>query len=88
MNIRTAFSIALIVFAIGLCFWLFVRPVLVPQPPEIVDEGQLLYLGENKETGEASYFFFKEEIKEWGKILASFTPLLTILIAYLLKRKK
>jgi len=88
MKLRTAASIALIVFAAGLCFWMFVRPVIKPAAPEIVDESQLIYMGDDAETGEPGYFVFKEEVKDWFKILAPFAPAISLLLAYFLKGKK
>ncbi len=91
MKIRTAAAIAMIVFSVGLCFWLFVRPVIMPpeKTARIVDESQLFYVG-NSEEGERTYMYadIKDEIRDWTKILAPFAPALSLLIAYWLKGKK
>lgn len=90
MKIRTAASIALVIFAIGLCFWLFVKPVIMQEKTaRFVDEKQLYYVG-NTEDGERTFMYadFKDEVKEWSKILANFAPILTLLGAWLLRRKK
>ncbi len=87
MNLRTAASIALVIFAIGICFWLFVRPVLMPEKTaRFVDEGQLYYVGSNAE-GKRTFMYadFKDEAKEWLKILA---PVITFFTAYFLRGKK
>ena len=91
MKIRTAASVALVIFAIGLCFWLFVRPVFMPSAETLrfVDEKQLLYVGNSEKAGRTfAYADFKDEVKEWSKILANFAPILTLLGAYLLRRRK
>ena len=90
MNIRTAISIALIIFAIGLCFWLFVRPLITPSGTvRFVDDAELLFVGEDESGGSTfMYADFKDEVREWSKILANFAPLIAILIAYFLKRRK
>ncbi len=91
MKLRTAASIALIIFAIGLCFWLFVRPLITSptKTARFVDEKQLYYIG-NSEEGERTYMYadIKDEIRDWTKILAPFAPALSLLIAYWLKGKK
>lgn len=87
MNLRTAASVALVVFAIGICFWLFVRPVLMPEKTaRFVDEQQLMYVG-NTDDGNRTFMYadFKDEVKEWMKILG---PVLTLLAAYFLKGRK
>jgi len=87
MTLRTAASIALIVFAIGLCFWLFVRPVLMPEKTaRFVDEEQLYYVG-NDADGKRTFMYadLKDEAKEWLKILA---PIITFLTAYFLRGKR
>lgn len=91
MKIRTAASIALIIFAVGLCFWLFVRPLITPpeKVPRLVDEKQLYYVGSSEEGGRTfMYADVKDEIRDWTKILAPFAPALSLLIAYWLKGKK
>ena len=88
MNIRTAISIALIIFAIGLCFWLFVRPLITTEEYSVqsqeIDEDKLF----KRTDGSLIYLSVKEEVREWSKILANFAPLLALLIAYFLKKKK
>jgi len=87
MKLRTAASVALIIFAIGLCFWLFVRPVLMPEKTaRFVDEKQLYYVG-NSEEGSRTFMYadIKDEAKEWLKILA---PIITFLTAYFLRGKR
>ena len=88
MTLRTGVSIALIIFAIGLCFWLFVRPVITPPEKELrfVEEQKLYYVG-NSEEGRRTYAYtdIKDEAKEWIKILA---PVITLLTAYFLKGRK
>jgi len=87
MKIRTAASIALIVFAVGLCFWLFVRPVIMPEKTaRFVSEEQLYYVG-NSEEGKRTFMYadLKDEAKEWMKILA---PVITFLTAWFLKKKR
>lgn len=91
MKIKTAASIALVIFAIGLCFWLFVRPVLMPpeKTARFVDEKQLMYVGNSEGVGRTyMYADIKDEVREWSKILANFAPILTLLGAWLLRRKK
>lgn len=85
MNIKTAFSIALILIAAGLTFWLFIRPVIKPELP-IIDESQLIYAGKS-ESGEAGFYYLeiKEELQDWMKILA---PVISFIAAWLLRKKK
>jgi len=88
MTLRTSVSIALIIFAIGLCFWLFVRPIILPPEEALrfVEEQKLYYVG-NSEQGKRTYAYtdIKDETKEWINILA---PVLTLLTAYFLKGRK
>ena len=84
MTLRTAASWALIIFAVGATFFLFVKPMLRPNIPVTISEGDLVAAGRDAE-GMATYYFFKEEIKDWLKILA---PLLSFAGAYYLKGKK
>ena len=91
MKLRTAGSIVMILFAVGLCFWLFVRPVIRPpeKVPRFVDDKQLMYVGSSEEGGRTfMYADVKDEIRDWTKILAPFAPALSLLIAYWLKGKK
>jgi len=90
MKLRTAASIALIVFAVGLCFWMFVRPVLTPEKTaRFVTEEQLYHVG-NTDDGKRTFMYadFKDEVKEWSKILVGFAPLISVLLAYLLTKRK
>lgn len=87
MTLRTGASIALIVFAIGICFWLFVRPVVMPEKKaRFVSEEQLYYVGSTEE-GKRTFMYadLKDEAKEWIKILA---PVITFLTAYFLRGKR
>jgi len=91
MKLRTAAAIAMIVFTVGLCFWLFVRPVIRPPEkiPRFVDDRQLMYVGKSEEGARTfMYADVKDEIGDWTKILAPFAPALSLLIAYWLKGKK
>lgn len=83
MNLRTAISIALIIFALGLTFFLFVRPVLQPSIPEMISEADLTPAGKDAD-GVDTYYHFKEEVKDWMKILA---PMIAFLVAYFLKER-
>lgn len=77
----------MILFAAGLCFWLFVRPVIMPEKTaRFVDEKQLMYVG-NSEEGKRTFMYadLKDEAKEWMKILA---PVITFLTAWFLRKKK
>jgi len=90
MKLRTAASIALIIFAVGICFWMFVRPVIMPEKTaRFVSEEQLYHIG-NTEEGKRTFMYadFKDEVKEWSKILVGFAPLISVLLAYFLSRKK
>lgn len=87
MKLRTGASIAMVIFAIGICFWLFVRPVLMPEKTaRFVSEEQLYYVG-SSEDGKRRFMYadLKDEAKEWIKILA---PVITFLTAYFLRGKK
>jgi len=84
MNMRTAISWVMIIFALGLTFFLFVRPVLVPQIPQTISEADLVEAGRDSD-GRATYYQFKEEAKDWFKILA---PVVPFFIAWLLKGRK
>jgi len=90
MKLRTAASVALIVFAIGLCFWLFVRPVIIHEKTaRFVDEKQLMYVGNSDEGGRTfMYADLKDEVKDWFNILAPFAPAISLLVAYFINRKK
>ena len=83
MNIRTAASVALIIFALGLTFFLFVKPVLQPRVPAIISETDLVPAALDAD-GVKTYYHFKEEVKDWMKILA---PVITFLVAWGLKGK-
>ena len=87
MKLRTAVSVVLVIFAIGVCFWLFIRPVVMPEKTaRFVGEEQLYYVG-NSEEGKRTFMYadFKDEAKEWMKILA---PVITFFTAYFLRGKK
>ena len=84
MTLRTTASVVLIIFAIGITFFLFVKPVLQPSIPEIVSETDLVPAGSDSD-GVELYYHFKEEVKDWMKILA---PVIAFLTAYFLKGKK
>jgi len=87
MNIRTALSWALIIFAMGLTFFLFVRPVIVPQIPQTISEADLVEAGRDADGG-ATYYQFKEEVGDWVKILANLSPIITVIIAFILKGRR
>ncbi len=84
MSLRTAASVILIIFAIGITFFLFVKPVLQPSVPEAISEVDLVPAGKDAD-GADLYYHFKEEVKDWMKILA---PVIAFLAAYFLKGRK
>lgn len=84
MTLKTAVSWALIIFAVGATFFLFVRPMLKPNIPVTISEGDLVVAGKDAD-GMNTYYFFKEEVKDWLKILA---PLLSFGVAYYLRGRK
>lgn len=84
MNIRTAASWALIIFALGLTFFIFVRPALQPSTPTMISETDLVPAALDAD-GTKTYYHFKEEVKDWMKILA---PVITFLVAWVLKKGK
>ena len=85
---RKAASIALIVIATLLCLQFFIRPSIESRKStEDIDEGELVYMGDSVRTGNPVYMRLKEEVKDWTEILKGLAPILTLVSAYLLKRK-
>jgi len=62
--------------------FLFVKPMLKPNIPVTVSEEDLVEAGKGAD-GMNTYYFFKEEMKDWIKILA---PVLSFLAAWFLKK--
>lgn len=88
MSIRTALSATLIIFALGLSFWLFVRPALSSEQAVItVKENELITPPTTEKSSSWFYVRVKEEAMEWSKVLANLSPLATVFIAWFLKRK-
>jgi len=87
MNIRTAVSWVLIIFALGIAFYMFFLPALKPPIPETIPNSELIPAEKNA-SGEGTYYRLKGEAQDWAKLLAELAPMLTVLLAYITKRKE
>ncbi|GAJ06860.1 unnamed protein product [marine sediment metagenome] len=87
MNIRTAASWVLIIFALGIAFYMFFLPALKPPIPETIQISELVPAGKN-DLGVDTYWRFKDEVQDWVKILGQLSPVLAMILAYITKRKE
>jgi len=91
MNIRTAASWVLIIFALGIAFYMFVLPALNPPIPETISKSELdseLEPAGKNSLGVDTYWRFKEEMQDWVKILSQLSPVLAMILAYITKKKE
>jgi len=87
MNIRTATSWVLIIFALGIAFYMFFLPALKPPIPETIPGSELEPAGKNA-SGVDTYWRFKGEVQDWVKILGQLSPVLAMILAYVTKKNK
>ena len=87
MNIRTATSWVLIIFALGITFYLFVLPALRPPIWETIPSSELVPAEKNA-SGVSTYYRPKGEEQNWAKVLGQLAPVLAVILAYLTKRKE
>ena len=87
MNIRTAASWVLIIFALGITFYMFVLPALRPSIPETIPKSELIPAKKN-DSGVDTYYRFKGEAQDWAKVLGQLSPVLAVILAYITKKKK
>ena len=91
MNIRTAASWVLIIFALGITFYLFVLPALRPPIWENISKSELeseLVPAARNDSGEGTYYRPKGEAQDWAKVLIQLAPVLTAFLAYITKKQK
>ena len=86
MKLNQAIGIALIIFALGGTFYLFIRPVLV-KSPQIVTDRNLDYAGRSPD-GESAYTVAKAEITYWVEMVCKIAPTVALLGALWLKDKR
>lgn len=87
MNIRTAASWVLIIFALGITFYMFVLPALRPPIWETIPISELEPAGRNA-SGAVTYWRPKGEAQEWAKVLGQLAPVLAVILAYITKKQK
>lgn len=87
MNIRTVASWVLIIFALGIAFYMFVLPTLNPPALGTISKSELKFSGKNR-SGVDTYIMLKEEVQDWVKILVQLAPVLAMILAYITKKKK
>jgi hypothetical protein len=66
---------------------MIVWPVVSPQKPELISKTELVEAGK-VEGGADSYYRFREEAGEWVKIFKEAIPILTVILAFFLKKEK
>lgn len=88
MNIRTAASWVLIIFALGITFYMFVLPALKRPVAETISISELEPSGLKNASGVDTYWRFKEEVQDWVKILGQLSPVISIILAYIIKKKE
>ena len=86
MNIRTAVSWVLIIFALGITFYMFVLPALRPPIAETIPSSELVPANLKNASGEDAYWRFKS--LDWAKVLIQLAPVLTAFLAYITKKKE
>ncbi len=88
MNIQNAIAISLIIITIGLVFWVFIRPAINPkQAPAFITDEQLEYMG-TRADGVNGYLYFKQEMADWIKMISQLMPIVTLISAIFIKKKK
>ena len=88
MNIRTAVSWVLIIFALGITFYMFVLPALRPPILETIPISELAPTGLKNASGVDTYWRPKGETQDWVKVLGQLAPVLVAIVAYLTKKKE
>lgn len=85
---RKAVLATLIIISILFSFQFFVRPSIVSRETvEDIDEDELIYMGEY-ENGSEAYLRFKKEVKDWTEMLKGLVPILSLVVAHFLRKKK
>ena len=87
MNIRTAASWVLIIFALGITFYMFVLPALRPPIPETIPISELAPTGLKNASGENTYYYRFKDL-DWMEILRQLAPVLTAFLGYITKKKE
>jgi len=88
MNIRTAVSWVLIIFALGITFYMFVLPALRPPIWETIPISELAPAGLKNASGVDTYWRPKGEAQDWAKVLGQLAPVLAVILAYITKKKE
>jgi len=82
-------SWAFVGLAIVLAFFVFVKPELSYKQQMIaVRTDELLTPPTPEATSSFFYLRLRQEAFEWSKIVANFTPLISLILAYVLKGKR
>ncbi len=87
MNIRTAASWVLIIFALGITFYMFVLPALRPPIPETIPISELAPTVLKNALGEDTYYY-RFKALDWVEILVKLAPVLTAFLGYITKKKE
>ncbi|MBU2685818.1 MAG: hypothetical protein KKF27_21465 [Gammaproteobacteria bacterium] len=88
MNIKNALAVSLVILTIGLVFWMFIKPVIIPRNVvDFITDEDLEYMG-SRADGVNGYFYFKREVSDWIKTITQLVPLITLVLAYVVKKRK
>jgi len=80
MKKETMISIIVIVFAIGLMFWLFVAPIFRPNVPNVISENDMVLAGTAPDGSKLFYQF--SEAESPIKAVTPFIPFVLALLPY------
>jgi len=90
----------LIILTLALVGWFWVKPTLAPSTPQFAEMHKLSkalpeyvlppehYTPAPAPPPPTFYQNLKTELMEWGKILGPFSPFITIIMAFMVKRRK
>jgi len=90
----------LIILTLALVGWFWVKPTLVPSTPQFAEMYKLSkalpeyvlppehYTPATPPPPSTFYEKLKTELVEWGKILGPFSPFVTIILTFAVKRRK
>ena len=88
MNIRTATSWVLIIFALGITFYMFVLPALRPPIAETIPISELAPTVLKNALGEDTYYYRFKPPLDWVEILRQLAPVLIAFLGYITKKKE
>jgi len=85
---KTAIIIMLVLIAIGSTYWFWLRPSAEPEYSYVVMERRPMTDDPPAGAPPSRYVMVKQEIKDWIGIIGKLVPMVSLLLAFLIKKRK